>query len=112
MLYHLVADLARETCATCRRGDRSTKLSYTPEKGDVYHASAKDAWRKFGDLPSSLTCKSGVPRYVRVSMKFRVFTLALFVSASLPIAQEPPLPAATSTPSPNPSVRPELNIPD
>ena len=45
-------------------------------------------------------------------MKFRVFTLALFASGSLATAQEPPLPAATSTPSPNPSVRPELNIPD
>src|SRR5438067_13770407 len=27
-------------------------------------------------------------------------------------AQEPPLPVATATPAPNPSARPELNIPD
>jgi len=45
-------------------------------------------------------------------MKFRVFALTAFSSASLVIAQEPPLPAATSTPSASPSARPELNIPD
>ncbi len=32
--------------------------------------------------------------------------------ASLLLAQEPPLPAATETPAPSPSVRPQIDIPD
>jgi hypothetical protein len=45
-------------------------------------------------------------------MKFCVFRIATLFWASVAVAQEPPLPAATATPAPNPSARPELNIPD
>jgi hypothetical protein len=48
-------------------------------------------------------------------MKFLwAYLAALFLSASMVLAQEPPLPAATETPAPSasPSVRPELNIPE
>ena len=39
--------------------------------------------------------------------------VVLFVAfGALAFAQEPPLPAATSTPAASPSARPELNIPD
>ena len=41
-----------------------------------------------------------------------VLIAALFSCASFLLAQEPPLPSATDTPAPTPSVRPELNIPD
>ena len=46
-------------------------------------------------------------------MKCRVFIL-IFVCAGVGFAQEPPLPAATATPSASPTVpvRPDLNIPD
>jgi hypothetical protein len=44
-------------------------------------------------------------------MKSR-FLVILFALGTGLLAQEPPLPAATATPAPNPSVRPELNIPD
>jgi hypothetical protein len=43
----------------------------------------------------------------------KVFVIAaLSLSASLLHAQEPPLPAATETPAPSPSARPQLDIPD
>ena len=43
----------------------------------------------------------------------KVFIIAAFsMSVSLLHAQEPPLPAATETPAPSPSVRPQLDIPD
>ena len=44
----------------------------------------------------------------------RLGTSALFLAllAVAAMGQEPPLPAATSTPSTSPSARPELNIPD
>jgi len=47
-------------------------------------------------------------------MKYRVLMLLIVASAGKLIAQEPPLPAATTTPSASPSapVRPDLNIPD
>lgn len=45
-------------------------------------------------------------------MKFFVFRIAALFWATLAVAQEPPLPAATATPAANPSPRPELNIPD
>jgi hypothetical protein len=45
-------------------------------------------------------------------MKFCVFRIAALFLASVAVAQEPPLPAATATPAPNPSARPELDIPD
>ena len=38
--------------------------------------------------------------------------LTLVCCANLAIGQEPPLPAATATPAPSASVRPELNIPE
>lgn len=44
-------------------------------------------------------------------MKSCVFVI-LFLAASLLLAQEPPLPAATETPAPSPSARPQLDIPD
>jgi len=43
----------------------------------------------------------------------KVFIIAGISScASLLLAQEPPLPAATETPAPSPSLRPQLDIPD
>jgi len=43
----------------------------------------------------------------------KVFIIAAFsMGVSLLHAQEPPLPAATETPAPSPSVRPQLDIPD
>jgi hypothetical protein len=45
-------------------------------------------------------------------MKPRVLALAALFWASLALSQEPPLPEATATPAPNPSARPDLNIPD
>ena len=44
-------------------------------------------------------------------MKSCVFAI-LFLAASLVHSQEPPLPAATETPAPSPSARPQLDIPD
>jgi hypothetical protein len=38
--------------------------------------------------------------------------IILFLGVLLLRAQEPPLPAATETPAPSPSVRPQLDIPD
>jgi hypothetical protein len=38
--------------------------------------------------------------------------VVLFSCASAILGQEPPLPAATETPAPTPSVRPQVNIPD
>jgi len=45
-------------------------------------------------------------------MKLRIFALPLALLATTAMGQEPPLPAATSTPGATPSARPELNIPD
>jgi len=45
-------------------------------------------------------------------MKPRVLAFAALCWTNLAVAQEPPLPEATATPAPNPSARPELNIPD
>ncbi len=45
-------------------------------------------------------------------MKSCLIVILFAVGAAFLVAQEPPLPAATATPAPNPSVRPELNIPD
>jgi hypothetical protein len=45
-------------------------------------------------------------------MKSCLIVILFALDVALLVAQEPPLPAATSTPAPNPSVRPELNIPD
>lgn len=45
-------------------------------------------------------------------MKFYLFGIATLVWATFALAQEPPLPSPTATPSPSSSVRPELNIPD
>jgi hypothetical protein len=43
----------------------------------------------------------------------KLLIIAAFSSfASLLLAQEPPLPAATETPAPSPSARPQLDIPD
>jgi hypothetical protein len=43
----------------------------------------------------------------------KVLIIAAFsLCASLLLAQEPPLPAATETPAPSPSVRPQIDIPD
>jgi len=43
----------------------------------------------------------------------KVFLIAaICLCASRLLAQEPPLPAATETPAPSPSVRPQLDIPD
>jgi hypothetical protein len=47
-----------------------------------------------------------------IEMRFLLFVIRILVSAAAPRAQEPPLPAATETPTASPSVRPELNIPD
>ena len=44
-------------------------------------------------------------------MKWLILSCA-FCCASLLVAQEPPLPAATETPAPSSSVRPQVNIPD
>jgi hypothetical protein len=45
-------------------------------------------------------------------MKFWIIAFAFVSATSIAAAQEPPLPAATATPAPTASVRPELNIPD
>jgi hypothetical protein len=45
-------------------------------------------------------------------MKKRAFILLFIVGASFAAAQEPPLPAATATPTAVPGTRPELNIPE
>jgi hypothetical protein len=46
-------------------------------------------------------------------MKFLSASLAAFILGALLLrAQEPPLPAATETPAPSPSVRPQVDIPD
>jgi hypothetical protein len=45
-------------------------------------------------------------------MKFLIIPAVLLSCAALVNAQEPPLPAATETPTASPSARPELNIPD
>lgn len=45
-------------------------------------------------------------------MKSAIFFLALVIAVRLATAQEPPLPAATATPAPSSTARPELNIPD
>jgi hypothetical protein len=44
-------------------------------------------------------------------MKYLII-VAVFLCAPLLWAQEPPLPAATETPTASPSARPQLNIPD
>jgi len=44
-------------------------------------------------------------------MKWLIFS-SVFCCASLLVAQKPPLPAATETPAPSPSARPQVNIPD
>lgn len=44
-------------------------------------------------------------------MKWLIFN-SVFCCASLLVAQEPPLPAATETPAPSPNARPQVNIPD
>jgi hypothetical protein len=41
-----------------------------------------------------------------------IIVTAFCVCASLLLAQEPPLPAATETPAPSPNARPQLDIPD
>jgi hypothetical protein len=46
------------------------------------------------------------------SMKFIIIASAMIWAVQIAIAQEPPLPSATATAAPNPSARPELNIPD
>ena len=45
-------------------------------------------------------------------MKSCLPVILFALGAALLGAQEPPLPAATTTPAPSPSARPELNIPD
>ena len=45
-------------------------------------------------------------------MKFLSAIMAAFTLGVALRAQEPPLPAATETPAPSPSVRPQLDIPD
>ena len=45
-------------------------------------------------------------------MKLRTFALPLALLSATAIGQEPPLPAATSSPTPSASARPELNLPD
>jgi hypothetical protein len=45
-------------------------------------------------------------------MKSTVVVLSFYFGVAMALAQEPPLPEATSTPAPSPSARPELNIPD
>jgi hypothetical protein len=45
-------------------------------------------------------------------MKSVVLFLIIAIGVQTALAQEPPLPSATATPAPTPSVRPELNIPD
>jgi hypothetical protein len=45
-------------------------------------------------------------------MKSAIVGLVVAVGTQFAAAQEPPLPAATTTPAPSPSARPELNIPD
>jgi hypothetical protein len=42
----------------------------------------------------------------------RLIIISVCCCASLLVAQEPPLPAATETPAPSPNARPEVNIPD
>jgi hypothetical protein len=45
-------------------------------------------------------------------MKSAIVVLFVTFASAIAFAQEPPLPAATSTPAASPSARPELNIPD
>jgi hypothetical protein len=45
-------------------------------------------------------------------MKSAIVGLVVTLGMQFAAAQEPPLPAATETPAPSPSARPELNIPD
>ena len=45
-------------------------------------------------------------------MKLATRFLVIIALVRMVTAQEPPLPSATATPAPNPSARPELNIPD
>jgi len=45
-------------------------------------------------------------------MKSAIVGLVLALGMQFAAAQEPPLPAATSSPAPSPTARPELNIPD
>ena len=45
-------------------------------------------------------------------MRSIIIALGTIFTVQIVIAQEPPLPSATSTAAPNPSARPELNIPD
>jgi hypothetical protein len=45
-------------------------------------------------------------------MKSAICALLTLAGTSLALAQEPPLPAATATPTAVPGTRPELNIPD
>jgi hypothetical protein len=45
-------------------------------------------------------------------MKSATVGLILALGVQFLAAQEPPLPAATTTPAPSPTARPELNIPD
>jgi hypothetical protein len=47
-----------------------------------------------------------------IGMKPRLLVILFALNAPFLVAQEPPLPEATATPAPNPSARPELNIPD
>ena len=44
-------------------------------------------------------------------MKWLIIS-SVFCCASLLVAQEPPLPAATETPAPSPNARPQIEIPD
>jgi hypothetical protein len=45
-------------------------------------------------------------------MRLRAVAVAISLFTRISLAQEPPLPAATATPAPSASVRPELNIPE
>jgi hypothetical protein len=57
---------------------------------------------------------SGRADMYAASMRFTSAIISAVLLWFVPLlrAQEPPLPAATETPAPSPSVRPELNIPD
>ena len=45
-------------------------------------------------------------------MKLATLVLVITALVQMVAGQEPPLPSSTATPTPNPSARPELNIPD
>jgi hypothetical protein len=45
-------------------------------------------------------------------MRLSLFALLVLGAAALLRAQEPPLPAATETPAPSPSARPQIDIPE